>query len=340
LAKQPYKWAWIEVALNLAICVVLFFPSHHVLGVAGGKAIHFRLGICVVCLIGIVGLHLHKRTTAAKEVGELSETLEPRPDRLSDEPAIELVYHTTWPNSWRCNLYVMFHKRAVLLILFALSLAPALLAGSEFSKYSHELAIITFPFLYLLGFAFWVTVMALALRKQLRERFPFPVAFRKCRASLTVSGFQDATPDRTYSFDWGRVTDVREHHGDVYVWATLGGGCFIPREAFADRDAAERFHRAAMTLWRSNGTTWPAEDSASLAPAREPAPPPFPFRQTIDDNPYAPPLEPPTSYLGPSNALSSNLAAIAASFVTVFFVGILLALAFWALSGPAPRFLG
>lgn len=57
------------------------------------------------------------------------------------------------------------------------------------------------------------------------------------------------------SISWKRVLWVFDWGGDVCV-VTIGGGCFIPREAFASREESHEFVQIARELKQSDGAAW------------------------------------------------------------------------------------
>ena len=70
-------------------------------------------------------------------------------------------------------------------------------------------------------------------------------------------------------------------------------GYYVPRSAFASREEARRYYRAALGLWKSHGTVWPQEsldaDEEADPLGEEHGP------LTIvapDDNPFAAPRAP------------------------------------------------
>ncbi len=315
--------------LYVATLIAIFIPSQ-LLGPGAEAALGpIRVGVVGLCFVGLIGNAVHKRLSRAAEPIVPFQTEAPGSGPPLDEPALRLAYQTTADNSWRCTLDEMFHNRITTLILFAFSLPLALAAVSVISKYSQRLAILSFPFLCALGFAFWIAMFIAGYRHQLGERFPSPDAVRQCTAILTAPGFHDVTPDKVYFFPWSKVTGIREHRGDVFVRGGLSGGCFIPREAFADRAAALRFCEAAKTLRRSRGATWPGEDPGSFTRELARAPDSPDVEPAHDDNPYAPPRNEDTMSAGPADALANHLAAAVATFVIVFLLGSLISVGFW-----------
>ena len=97
-----------------------------------------------------------------------------------------------------------------------------------------------------------LVVLALALLK----RLPTANTIRTCTSGLTPEGVSDITPEKRRLVPWRKITEIREHHGDIHVWFGLSG-IFIPRDAFKDQDEARRFASLAVDLWRTKGARWP-----------------------------------------------------------------------------------
>ena len=316
--------------LYVAILIAIFIPSQLLGPWAETALAPIRVGVVGLCFLGLIGIAVHKRLSRASRPVVPPQAEVPGSGPPLDEPALRLAYQTTADNSWRCTLDELFHQNVTALVLFAFSLPLALAAVSVISKYSQRVAILSFPLLCALGFAFWIAMFIAGTRHQLGERFPSPDAVRKCTAILTAPGFHDVTPDRVHFFPWSKVTSIREHRGDVFVRGGLSGGCFIPREAFADRAAALRFCQAARTLRRSRGATWPGEDLGSFATGIGASP-----RFSGSFNPCMtiirmPRRETKTRWpMGPADALANHLAAVVVTFVIVFLLGSLISVAFW-----------
>jgi hypothetical protein len=97
-----------------------------------------------------------------------------------------------------------------------------------------------------------LVVLALTILK----RLPTAETIRTCTSGLTPEGVSDITPERRRLVRWRKITEIREHKGDIHVWFGLSG-IFIPREAFKDLDEARRFASLAVDLRRSTGSLWP-----------------------------------------------------------------------------------
>jgi hypothetical protein len=97
-----------------------------------------------------------------------------------------------------------------------------------------------------------LVVLALTILK----RLPTAETIRTCTSGLTPEGVSDITPERRRLVPWRKITEIREHKGDIHVWFGLSG-IFIPREAFKDLDEARRFASLAVELRRSTGSLWP-----------------------------------------------------------------------------------
>jgi hypothetical protein len=97
-----------------------------------------------------------------------------------------------------------------------------------------------------------LAVLALTILK----RLPTAETIRTCTSGLTPEGVSDITPERRRLVRWRKITEIREHKGDIHVWFGLSG-IFIPREAFKDLDEARRFASLAVELRRSTGSLWP-----------------------------------------------------------------------------------
>ncbi len=73
---------------------------------------------------------------------------------------------------------------------------------------------------------------------------------------LTPAGIPDDQMWVTRKCKWARFGRIEiRGGGDIFfIMSPVMAGCFaIPREAFADADAAQRFYLAAYALWQTNG---------------------------------------------------------------------------------------
>jgi hypothetical protein len=84
-------------------------------------------------------------------------------------------------------------------------------------------------------------------------------AVLKPRGSTTTILNRDGLRERakflSLSISWKRVLWVFDWGRDVCV-VTIGGGCFIPREAFASREESHEFVQIARELKQSGGAAW------------------------------------------------------------------------------------
>ncbi len=73
---------------------------------------------------------------------------------------------------------------------------------------------------------------------------------------------------------WVKVARIIERDGDIYLLPKPFGGVpfAIPCTAFADVDAARRFHSALVALWKANGNpdAVPESTRAEFAPSSQP----------------------------------------------------------------------
>lgn len=164
-----------------------------------------------------------------------------------------ITYRSTRAANWRCNLYAVFHNKrfalltgaCTLLLSFTLPL-PALSSNGLVDVALRLIVAVT-------GFGLLqLAVLTLAILK----RLPTATTIRTCTSSLTPEGVRDVTPEKPRLFPWRRITEIREHNGDVHVWSGVTG-IFIPRDAFKDLDEARRFSQLAAELWHSKGALWP-----------------------------------------------------------------------------------
>ncbi|MBC8136392.1 MAG: hypothetical protein H8F28_10945 [Fibrella sp.] len=71
---------------------------------------------------------------------------------------------------------------------------------------------------------------------------------------------------------WSQIREIVEEKGDIhFVGRTLfAEGLSVPRTAFADHAAAQRFYAIAVDLWKANGnpSTVSPEARAEFPPPR------------------------------------------------------------------------
>lgn len=177
---------------------------------------------------------------------------------------ITIPYRTTRNALWRTNVYVLLHSppaHALAFFLFpllgSLFLVPGLISSGVAGRS-------VLPMLLLMAglFAGWVGFFFALLLLQIQQRLPRPDTVRMSTARLTPDGFYDVMPEKTAFCAWNSVRAIREHEGDIYVWWGFGTSNVVPREGFADQAEARRFYEAALTLWKSKGTIWPAPEQA------------------------------------------------------------------------------
>src|SRR5213075_785571 len=53
------------------------------------------------------------------------------------------------------------------------------------------------------------------------KRLPTADTIRTCTTSLTPEGVRDVTPEKPRLLTWASITDIREHNGDIHVWAGI-----------------------------------------------------------------------------------------------------------------------
>ena len=321
--KKTPNWGIWETMLIVPIVVLNFQSSKPIDAAHARVSALFRLGVSVVCVVGFIAVQVLKRRAKAAEpvINPVAPSL-PAGDR-----AISVTYRGTREDHWRCNLYVLFNRRSTLIVFYVLGFLPAVLIAREVAKSDAALAALGFPILHMLGFAGWMTFILFTLGAGIAQRFPYPGSVRVCTTSLTAEGFQDVTPEKVIPIGWGQVSAIRESRGDIYLWAGQNG-CFIPRCAFADPDAAKQFYRAANILWKSRGAVWPDEpaDDRSpppVAPAR-PSPPPAPV-----DNPYAAPVSP---LVETSGILPANFVTVVLGLIALFLLEYVAVIPFWLMS--------
>ena len=161
-------------------------------------------------------------------------------------------YRVTPAAARRGEWYVMTHhwQTALTLLAFPLFWFLISLAGGIGSPVTllARLALIFLAWFALFGLIFWL---------QMRKRYPRPDSVRLCTTTLTTTGFEDVTPEKTFSVPWSAVTDIREHDGDIFLWRGGSQGNIVNREAFADRRQAQEFHAAALALWKGKPADWP-----------------------------------------------------------------------------------
>lgn len=164
-----------------------------------------------------------------------------------------ITYRSTRAATWRCNLYAVFHNKRVALvlgasiILLSVRLPLPALSSNAFANFTFGLiaAAAAVALLHLV-------VLTLAVLK----RFPTAKTIRTCTSGLAAEGVSDITPEKRRLVPWRKITEIREHNGDIHVWFGFSG-IFIPRDAFKDLNEAQRFVDLAVELWRSKGSLWP-----------------------------------------------------------------------------------
>lgn len=166
---------------------------------------------------------------------------------------LSVTYRETRAAHWRCNLYALFSNKRFAFVTgtFILFLSvglplPALSPSAPVNGIFRLIAAIA-----AVGI-FNVVVLALTTLK----RFPTAKTIRTSISGLTSEGVIDITQKKRRLLLWRKITEIREHNGDIHVHAGLRG-IYIPREAFKDMDEARRFAGLAVELRRSTGTLWP-----------------------------------------------------------------------------------
>jgi hypothetical protein len=167
---------------------------------------------------------------------------------------VGVTYRSTRAATWRCNLYAIFHNRYFLAVtgtcclLISLKLPLAAVSSHSAINVIWQLAVA------IVGMGL---VNLITLTITIFKRLPTAKTVRICTTNLMPAGVCDITPGGERLLPWNRITIIREHAGDLYVWTGIGG-IFVPREAFTDQAEAQRFCRLAVDLWMSGGTSWPA----------------------------------------------------------------------------------
>jgi hypothetical protein len=183
-----------------------------------------------------------------------ASTPPPLPDSIKP---ISITSRSTRGANWRCNLYAVLHNKHFLLVIGACALLmsftlplPALSSNAPVNAALRlGVAVAALGFLNLI-------VLTLAILK----RPPRADTIRMCTSSLTPDGLRIVTPKKSRLFRWKDITQIREHNGDIHVWAGVSG-MFISREGFNNLDEARSFYQMATELWDSKGSSWPEVSS-------------------------------------------------------------------------------
>lgn len=71
----------------------------------------------------------------------------------------------------------------------------------------------------------------------------------------TVRGIRFITRDKDTTLEWTQMGNLVLRKGDIYFVSKslFNDGFYLPRTAFSDTDAANRFHAAVVALWKANG---------------------------------------------------------------------------------------
>lgn len=92
------------------------------------------------------------------------------------------------------------------------------------------------------------------------------------RLVLEIAGVIQQAPARKVK--WQHIHEIVEEKGDLYFVNRFlsNDGIYVPRTAFVDYDAAQRFHAAAIELWKANGdrNAVSAEACAEFEPSKLP----------------------------------------------------------------------
>jgi len=167
--------------------------------------------------------------------------------------AINVTYHSTRDDNWRCNLRAMKQQKPLLLYAIAF---PLFIGFSASHSRNGNFSLAMFAAVTLLAFAFVVSMQFFALKKQIDKRFPTPQTVRVCISSLTPQGFLDITPNKALLIPWRNIKALAMNDGDFYVSLGFKGSFFVPRSAFASSQQGEAFFQAANALWKSQGAQW------------------------------------------------------------------------------------
>lgn len=127
------------------------------------------------------------------------------------------------------------------------------------------LLIITAAFYLMMSVAMFVFLPLGALLLSFFRRRPIRIA-------LEITGVTQQAPARKVK--WTHIREIVEERGDLYFVNRffVNDGIFVPRIAFIDDNAAQRFHIAAIELWKANGdrNAVSAEACAEFAPSKLP----------------------------------------------------------------------
>jgi hypothetical protein len=207
-----------------------------------------------------------------------------------EEPAIRVVSRDSPAAEWR-SVQVLLRRWPSRLVFLSLGLVVELFINYVLRQSNPRLALLTFPLVYVAAVGFWIAMWYVGFVNQIGTRYPTPTTVRLCRTYLTSSAFYHVTPDKLIRYDWRNVTEVGEYDGDVFVCSGWFRGCFIPREAFADRASILRFLEVLTRLRDSRGAEWPVGASSGVwaGEAQEPPVPVVTGPSVEDENPYAAP---------------------------------------------------
>jgi hypothetical protein len=236
--------------LLLLLCVFLESIPYILQDPAGpqgiGFAAHLKVGFAAVAALIILKASITRSGAPSSAVPAASDPN----SALLLEPSLSVTYRSTPAASVRCQIYTSTHHWPTVLCLL---LIPPPGAGWLYLHYwdlSPFPELITVSLSYAVALIAWLAVYALATWIMILQRFPSSNTNRICTSTLTPSGFQDKTPDTVRFHPWKSIIGIRERNGDVHVW-NLGGGHFIPREAWPTLEEAQDFCRAAHALWKS-----------------------------------------------------------------------------------------
>ena len=296
------NWGYVQIAclVGWGICLKLLTAGEPAIPGRERALVSFRLVVGGLCLVGFVVASIMVRRN--KSVPSPDDTLDRR--LPLGEKSITVTYQNTPTAARRCELYELTNRPQTLLILAGFGLFGAYQIAGRMAMPDVELALMIFPILHFLNTGMLLNLASVLIPVLLRSKFPRPDSVRVCTTSLTEKGFLDETPDKVIPIPWKNIHDIREASGDVFFWK-FGGGCYIPREAFADLDETRRYHRAAVGLWRSNGKDWPDDVPAEIDRWHPSPMAPNPE----DDNPYASPRAPIHGEFAPDH--SSRFARLA-----------------------------
>jgi hypothetical protein len=230
--------------LILGLCALLEMIPFAFADASGqqGASVAHHVKVAVVAMLGLSVLWASIARPAPVPVVPSGEPVALKPIR-------SIKYESTRAASLRCNLYTLWHHWPTMLGLCLMPLLGVFWLSAYFLRMSPLPVPATLGIFYLTSFVVWLMIYTLALFMHLQQRFPSPRTVRICTSSLTSAGFLDVTPNGARLREWRRIFTIRNNNGDLHFW-TLGGGHFIPREAWEDPRECDEFYETARELWK------------------------------------------------------------------------------------------